>query len=191
MTEKKGESWWKLENWPRATTWCGVAAAQERRDFWIWEDFLNEFEVKLLIELGSYRGGFSLFLLCQCLNRGIEFFTVDIHYPEAASGPLGNILRLTYHYREENVLRGSKWLLDTIGASENHPLLIYCDNGDKPEEFRMYTPALKSGDFIVVHDWNAEIDESHVRWDIGSRLETLYEERCNAERSLTRFFRKL
>lgn len=178
---------WQVENWPRSTTWCGVDAAQGRDDFWIWEDFLEEFSMRLLIELGSLRGGFSLFLLSQCLNRGIEFFTIDLKLPEAAVGPLGRVLGLHHHYRTEDLLVGSQWLINTIVAPENHPLLLYCDNGNKPEEFRLYTPYLYTGDFVVVHDWNAEIDAE----DITGEVETLFEDRCNREKSLTRFFRKM
>lgn len=186
----KIESWWKPENWPEATKWCGVWAAQRRSDFWLWEDFLEEYKVKLLIELGSYRGGFSLFLLCQCLNRGIEFFTVDLQLPEAAVGSLGNMLGLQRHYRETDLLveGGSKWLIDTIKAVENHPLLLYCDNGNKPEEYMLYMPELYPGDFVVVHDWNAEISDEDVSWSYNE-VEVLFEDRCNQEKSLTRFFR--
>jgi len=40
---------------------------------------------------------------------------------------------------------------------------IFCDGGNKIQEFHMYAPLLKKGDRIAVHDWNLEIAYPHIQ----------------------------
>jgi hypothetical protein len=42
------------------------------------------------------------------------------------------------------------------------PCYLYCDNGDKPKEFRTYAPLLASGSAVSVHDWTQEIQPADV-----------------------------
>ena len=37
-----------------------------------------------------------------------------------------------------------------------HPLLLFCDDGDKPLEFAAFVPHLRPGDHVGVHDWGLE-----------------------------------
>ena len=39
---------------------------------------------------------------------------------------------------------------------------IFCDGGDKPQEFNTYAPMLKVGDCIAVHDWGQEISMESI-----------------------------
>lgn len=39
---------------------------------------------------------------------------------------------------------------------------IFCDGGNKIEEFNMYAPLLKTNDRIAVHDWNLEIGYRNI-----------------------------
>ena len=40
---------------------------------------------------------------------------------------------------------------------------IFCDGGNKIQEFIMYAPLLKKGDRIAVHDWGLEIGYNSIR----------------------------
>ena len=49
-------------------------------------------------------------------------------------------------------------------------LFVFSDNGDKPQEFRLFSGFLKVGDIILSHDYapNQEYFNSHVQgkiWD--------------------------
>lgn len=43
---------------------------------------------------------------------------------------------------------------------------IFCDGGDKVEEFKTYAPLLKTGDCIAVHDWGHEIHKAQIEQEI-------------------------
>jgi hypothetical protein len=57
------------------------------------------------------------------------------------------------------------WVHDVLGdpepvrarlAAMPGPLLLICDNGDKPRELALYAPGLRVGDCIVTHDYAEE-----------------------------------
>lgn len=176
--------------WHGSTTFCGIKAAQTHYDLPLWEDFLNAHpELKMVIELGTLWGGFSLFLLCQCINRGISFYTADHKRPSAIETPLGKILELDQHFVLTDLLHGeSPWLLDTLTTPQKHPLLLYCDNGLKPLEFTMYAPYLQHNDIVGLHDWGTEIQATDINL---SGFAPEFEKRCTLGNSPTRFFRRL
>ena len=41
--------------------------------------------------------------------------------------------------------------------------MIFCDGGNKIDEFNMYAPILKPGDKIAVHDWGHEIHQHNIQ----------------------------
>ena len=51
--------------------------------------------------------------------------------------------------RSNRVKKNAKWIKNKPG-----PALIYCDGGNKPEEFRNYAAILRTNDFIAAHDWD-------------------------------------
>jgi cephalosporin hydroxylase len=183
-------SYWRMPDWPYATSFIGAVAAQRFDDFELWEEFFGSFPLKTFIELGTGRGGTSLLFLMHCIQWGTEFYTVDIVESEAESSPLGLKLGLSDHCIRGDILNDTearRKIVDIIEREEGHPLLVYCDNGNKPEEFRFFSPIIREGDFIVVHDWNAEITE----WDISLMgFETIFEEKCYERKSITRWFQK-
>ena len=49
-----------------------------------------------------------------------------------------------------------------IASFFKHPVLLLCDNGNKPYEIVTYSPHLVPGDLVAVHDWGTEISESSI-----------------------------
>jgi hypothetical protein len=70
---------------------------------------------------------------------------------------------------------------------ESGTTILCCDNGDKPREFATFAPVLKPGDLIAVHDWNLEVREEDVDYDI---VDPVMDEMFTRMGTLTRVFVK-
>lgn len=175
------------------STYCGIPAIQAWQDFMLWEEFLNISDPKAIIELGTFLGGFSLYLYHQAYSREALFYTVDIaeHADlDTENSPLWiNGLFAAFLMEDvfspvfENVLR-------TILADErNHPLVLFCDGGNKPKEMQIFAPMLYPGDYIVTHDWGNEISWPDLD-SIKDFLDPVLLKECEELHSLTRFFKR-
>jgi len=161
-------------------------------DLAIWEKFLaaHPHEFKGLIELGTYRGGMSIFLLLQCVQWGMSFYTFDKQrFP--LETPVAQMIDLEAHFHEGDIFEERKpKLLELIGMDGLHPLLLYCDDGNKPREFATFVPHLRSGDYVAVHDWGLEFHPQHVK-PVEHLIEPTFWEECETLNSLTRFWKRL
>jgi hypothetical protein len=154
-------------------------------DLALWEKFLNKFPIKSLIELGTGYCGMSTYLLLQGIQRDIKFLTFDIRESSKLNLPLSKFLGLKDHFAKADVFADK----DKVVYAINHtpkPLLLFCDNGDKPKEFKMFVPLLASGDYVAVHDWPQEIKEEDVD---GFSIEPVMKEECEKWASTTRFWK--
>lgn len=174
----------------------GVQCSQYAVDFVLWEKLLNQYDdITTLVELGTLHGGFSLFLWMQCIQRGIDFGTFDIKEQEqiknqvdrgimqsACESKLGKFLEIEKRCHIGDIFAD---LRDTVIAklSVAGRVLLYCDNGKKPLEVATFSPYLKSGDILVVHDWGTEFTQN----DLPGNAVSLLDEECNHVGSLTKF----
>lgn len=165
---------------PFHATFLGIRMYQVWPDIMLWEKFFQEHHIATLLEIGTAKGGLSMFFLLQAKQRRFIFWTYDIKVPDDTLGmPLGEDLRRAF-VKEDAFAPGLKSLITVA----QRPLMIFCDGGDKRREAREFTPLLRSGDFIAVHDWHNEIDEK----DIDKILTPLYKEECEKHESWTRWF---
>ena len=152
----------------------GQPLAQYLCDFMVWELVLNNNpQVKGIVELGTYKGGFSWFLDAQARARGIDFITYDILAPDVE--PPG--------FNKMDIYRHS----DLVGfaARAMGPVALLCDGGNKPRELKLFSPLCAPGSVFLVHDWGTEMLET----DVPDFLEELYGEFCDSIGSVTRVFR--
>lgn len=148
------------------------AAQQSRADLRAWQSFLAAHRVAGIVELGTGLGAFSLWLA----ERVPLVVTVDAERP---SDP-------PKRFVQRDIFADP---LD-LAAPEFRglrPLLLFCDNGDKPREVALYGPALRVGDYLAVHDFDAEIFAS----DIPSEFKPVLADVCEELGSVTRFFQRL
>lgn len=168
----------------RSGTFFRSSIQQCWADLAIWEILLNKHELSSLLELGTGHGAMSIFLLCQCIQRGIEFQTIDRSIPPRLYAPLPELLGLKDRFTRGDVFAGGH--VERFIQTLPKPLLLFCDNGDKRREFKMFVPLLEPGDFVAVHDWGQEIDRADVE---GYSTEPIMQEDCEKWRSITRFWR--
>jgi len=177
---------------PTKTTYMGVPMLQLWVDLVLWEKFLNEHPVKYLFEIGTYKGGMSLFLAAQCLQRGIVFGTTDITRQPELESRLSQRLDLPRYFYEGDVfdLKKNNFLPKLLERGDCHPMLLYCDGGDKISEMRTFAPKLKPGDFVVMHDWEWEVKPKDVEI-VERMLERVWFDECAEMKSMTRIWRKV
>lgn len=162
------------------SSFLGAPAAQLWRDYEPWERLLQTHqELEAIVELGTGDGGFALFLHLQALARGLQFDTYDTVEP--AWEPLAVELGLPARFHRQDVF---DWQFADRLHDLPRPLVLFCDNGDKPREAATFAPILERGDILAVHDWQSEIGPD----DIPAGLQPLHENWTRG--GLTRFFQR-
>lgn len=172
------------------SSFLGIGMGQRWVDLAVWEHILNSHgDLRAIIELGTGRGGFSIYLLLQTLQRGIEFWTFDRRLRVDLEAPVAKALRLADHFVQADIFKvGQQMVIGMLKASTLHPLLLFCDDGHKPKEFQIFAPYLLQGDLVGVHDWGTEFWKRNVE-PMRGRLEPIFFEECGTLGSITRFWR--
>jgi len=154
--------------------------AQYWADTYLWESLLNSHpELKAIFELGTWMGGFSLFLKAQADIRGLRFFTYDAVKLNEVVGS-----HKLPEFTQLDIFAHSEEIGESLKAHE--PLILFCDNGNKPREVKTFAPYLSSDSIIVVHDWMLEFFPT----DIPDDLEEIYGDFCDEIGSVSRVLRK-
>lgn len=157
-------------------TFCGYGTAQYWADFYLWEKLLNAHpEMKAVLELGVDRGGFSLYLGFQCNVRGIEYRGFDVFEPQA---PIEGFQKL-------DIFLNKQTIIETMNSFDG-PIFLFCDNGNKPRELKVFSGEMPEGSLVAVHDWGTETLPS----DVPEWLSEVYGEFCDNLGSVTRIFEK-
>lgn len=166
-----------------SSTLFGIPITQLWTDLMLWERFLNAYHPAHLIELGTGRGGLSLFLALEARARSITFATVDTHNWTTIAGPLWDITAA--RYVQGDAIQSGRALVEEAHAAGG-AVCVMCDNGNKPLEFKELSVHLKPGDYIAVHDWGNEFMPGDTA---GLPVVMLDAAICEAARSITRWFK--
>lgn len=159
----------------KTTSFGGIPCAQYFVDFYLWECILNENpQLTRIIELGTWMGGFSLYLKAQADARNWDFVTFDsvLHM----SRPIPNFNHMDIFANSEYVIK-----LMSLG-----PCALFCDNGNKPREVEVFGQYLSNDSILVVHDWNTEFTQENV----PDCLEEIYGDFCDNLGSVSRVYRR-
>jgi hypothetical protein len=126
-------------------------AAQYEEDRQAWQQFLDGVRPNAILELGTGTGVFSRWLA----QHVAWFATIDIEQPQAGTP---GFHRLSVWDDESEIL--------ALITEAPRPFVLFCDDGDKPLEIDKYAPAVRVGDFVVVHDVGTEVflDRDIPRW---------------------------
>ena len=158
-------------------TFLGRKIAQTDKAIWLWEKVLISIEFARIIEFGTYKGNFSLYLYLHCLQRKKDFYTYDtIDWKEIDhKAHLKNFLNFDSRFVKGDVFAFEKsigLLIKSSGLS-----IVFCDGGDKVKELQTFTPYLKHGDIIAVHDWQKEVFPK----DVPASLIAYFTDLCDEE----------
>jgi hypothetical protein len=155
------------------SSYCGHDALQWFAEFVLWERLLNlHRELEAIVELGTGGGAFSLYLSHQATARDLEFVTYDkVRHPGPAVP--GAVIA--------DVLAEPQRVFPLL----TRPLVLHCDDGDKPREMATFASALLPGSLLVVHDWGTEAHQA----DVPDCLEPVHAELWEDE-SMSAVFRR-
>ena len=155
------------------TSFAGVPAAQIWADFVLWESLLNERDYDSIIELGTFCGGFSLYLASQAEHRGMSFRTYDVQAPE----------RKIPGFVQIDIFASQVEIGEHM--QRHDPVIVLCDGGNKPRELTTFSRYVTPASTLVVHDWGTEMN----RENIPDNVEMVHEDYCVQLGSLSRVFR--
>jgi hypothetical protein len=147
----------------KGNSFCGFKAVQSWTAYYCLTKILNKNpNIFKIIELGTGDGGFSIFLSLLVAPKGGEVLTYDIQEPHTAWFNFVTKQNLPIDFRCKSVfsLEVQNEIREFI---KDGRVLIFCDNGKKPQEVRTYAPMLKRNDLIMAHDWKYEIKEEHLK----------------------------
>lgn len=137
-------------------SFLGMTSQQEFSDLVAWEIFFQRSKrLNSFVELGTGRGGMSLYFLLMALQRSFRFKTYDVDIPEVLATRLGVDLEFEKYFHKMDVLDRDN--VQIIGKGIISPVCFYCDNGKKPFEVELYSGFLEPGDYLAVHDFDIEI----------------------------------
>lgn len=162
----------------RINTFLGAQLSQNWNDFPIWELFFTHFPIKTFLELGTDKGGMSVYFALQGVTRGFDFHTYDHQiWHTFGNDHLTRGLGLAerFHHLDLFSSEGTNEVARMIRESPK-PLGIFFDDGNKPKEWSIFAPLTSPGDYCIVHDW----EEEFFPKDIGDvKVERVLAEFCD------------
>src|SRR5262245_50530170 len=128
----------------------GHLAMQNRLFPEVFEAFFAEVRPATVIELGAARGGFTYFLAEMRARFGFRLSTYDMHqHPELMA--IVSAERIPFAVLD--VLSAEAFERIAAEIRSDGVSVVCCDGGAKAAEIRRFAGVLKSGDFILAHDY--------------------------------------
>jgi hypothetical protein len=132
----------------------GLGCQQNYKVFKVFYDFLTKIKPKRILEIGTSMGGFTSFLnkVSKEENINFEILTYDINeypwYPDLISDGIDVRIQDIFQFQDNKV---NQEVIDFI--QKDGLTIILCDGGFKILEFQVLSQYLKTGDFILIHDY--------------------------------------
>lgn len=175
-----------LRSWAHGI-FLGIKSVQWQSDLWLWEQFFQENKIASFIELGYGHGGTSLFFFLQGIQHDFRYLGFDVKEPEITNLPLCKRLGIDkYYFKVGDIFTNNFGYIREKMDKLEHPIMLFCDDGDKPREVATFAPYLQAGDYCAVHDWDVEFR----RKDVPEYLEDTFTEWPEQLGALTRWFIK-
>jgi hypothetical protein len=151
------------------STYDGWAAQQNPNVFETFHHFIDRVKPSRILEIGTSLGGFTSFLnyTCKKLEIDCHILSYDIishvWYEEMRKN--GVDVRIENIFNDDYT-EVKQEVIDFI--REDGITIILCDGGSKIHEFKLLSKFMKSGDFIMAHDYaeNKESFEQKIKGKI-------------------------
>jgi cephalosporin hydroxylase len=122
------------------------------------EKFLIDEQFDTIIEIGTYKGGFTILLdeIKQSNKLKFNIHTVDIGiwdeniFKEVLQD--FNNRKITFH-KTDIFSEAEVSYIKELLANPSKKVCVLCDGGDKISEFIYFSKLIKPGDFIMAHDY--------------------------------------
>lgn len=130
----------------------GFEMLQNRNAVPLWSYLCECLRPSLIIELGTYEGGFACTLAIMAKAFKARFITYDhseYNHPKFESW--FNLLNVDFRKSDVYAEETQSSLKELI---QSHAcVFVLCDNGNKERELKMLAPWLKAGDLVGAHDY--------------------------------------
>lgn len=137
--------------------------SQHKNAVQTFEKFILNIKPSTIIEIGTYTGGF-IAAISDIVSKN-DLHTRIVSYDVMERGPYSDIRQLGADIRIENIFNDTYSELnisskaDVISMIQSQgTTLVLCDGGNKINEFNILAKYLKSGDFIMAHDYSESYD---------------------------------
>jgi hypothetical protein len=163
-----------LSNDDSLSSFKGHTAQQFHGAYEVFYEFIKEVKPSRILEIGTALGGFTNFLkiVCDELNLNTNIRSYDIHKHPWYDGMVDSGIDV----RVENIF--TEKFLDMDQEVKNYInqegiTIVLCDGGWKVGEFNLISKYIKSGDFILAHDYaeNREIFDEKIYGKIWNWFE--------------------
>ena len=173
------------------SSFCGIKVYQSWSALYLFELIFKTYAPRRVIELGTGWGGASLFMHFLAKAYDSEFITYD-KTPAYLEIGRGKVLfqKFGVDFRKADIFEPKT--IDEIRKLIEAPdrVFVYCDNGNKINEFNIYARFLKPDDIIGVHDWMEEIVAEDIRVDVEC-LTPIFMKECNKYHTKQAFWIKV
>jgi hypothetical protein len=148
------------------THYKGFRAAQHENFPNIFGPFLEEQQFDIIIEIGTLNGGLTRYLRDASPKSRIVSYDIATHEGHDELRNSGVEVKIVNIFDGTHVVDNEA--IEILKGSGKK--LIICDGGNKAFEFNCLAPFLKSGDFIMAHDYSKtrELFDAKIRgnvWD--------------------------
>jgi cephalosporin hydroxylase len=152
----------------------GNAAQQYHGVYEVFYEFIKNTKPKRILEIGTALGGFTQFLrmVCDHIKLDTKILSYDINSRPWYSDMIKNNIDV----RVEDVFSNNYTEVNDFVKNfikEDGVTLVLCDGGNKIGEFNLLSNFIKSGDFIMAHDYahDKEVFNKNINGKIWNWLE--------------------
>lgn len=142
------------------TIYKGHMLQQHDNVFEVFSNFLLDIKPKRILEIGTGTGVFTMFIRDFLNENGmsdVDMLTFDVNDNTDIHDQLRTMDNIKVS-KENLFTGGNDFVLARVDLIEPYiklegTTLVLCDGGNKIKEFNQISPLIKSGDFIMAHDY--------------------------------------
>lgn len=134
----------------------GQYMMQNHKIFPLFKEFFTHNKFQTIVEIGTANGGFTIFLADSTKEDQTKIYSYDIHeIGEHLKGEQYKTCGVNFRIANAHARDTEKEIANLIKYGGK--TAVFCDGGDKIKEVNIFARHLKSGDFILAHDYAPDV----------------------------------